>query len=139
MKLHFGAASAMFLFDLVIRPTIGLVAGTLLAVVTVTAAELFNTAIERSVDLAADGRTHPLAKQAKDSAAAAVLLVSLGAIVVGLWLGASTWPWRWRLLTGDHPGGAVLSSIGLLGLWSAGLYTWLGLQSTSRERGRTHE
>ncbi len=44
--------------------------------------ELLNTALEALVDLASP-EVHPLAKIAKDTAAAAVLLASLSALVVG--------------------------------------------------------
>jgi diacylglycerol kinase len=53
------------------------------AVALVWLAELVNTAIEKTVDLAQPSE-HPLAKQAKDVAAAAVLIASLYAVVVGL-------------------------------------------------------
>ena len=49
----------------------------------VMAAECINTSIESLVDLASPG-IHPLAKRAKDCAAAAVLVVSIMAVVVGL-------------------------------------------------------
>ncbi len=47
-------------------------------------AELFNSAIERCVDLACQ-KKHPLAKFAKDAAAAAVLLTLL--FTAGIWVG----------------------------------------------------
>ncbi|MBY0096334.1 diacylglycerol kinase family protein [Mesobacillus maritimus] len=46
-------------------------------------AELINTAIERVVDLATE-EYHPLAKQAKDIAAGAVLLFAVTSVVVGI-------------------------------------------------------
>ena len=49
----------------------------------VIAAELFNSAIERLVDLVSPQR-HPMAGQVKDIAAGAVLVCALAAIVVGL-------------------------------------------------------
>ncbi len=49
----------------------------------VIAAELFNTAIERVVDLASPGR-HPLAGSAKDIAAGAVLVCAAAAAIIGL-------------------------------------------------------
>ena len=49
----------------------------------VIAAELFNTAVERLVDLVSP-RRHPLAGQVKDIAAGAVLVCALAAIAVGL-------------------------------------------------------
>lgn len=58
----------------------------LLGTVTlVMVAELANTAVERAVDLAAEGRSHPLARQAKDVAAGAVLVATLHATAAG-WL-----------------------------------------------------
>ena len=48
----------------------------------VVAAELMNTALEAVVDLASPER-RPLAKAAKDTAAAAVLSLALAAVVVG--------------------------------------------------------
>lgn len=49
----------------------------------VVSAELFNTAIERLVNLVSPQR-HPLAGQVKDIAAGAVLVCALAAIAVGL-------------------------------------------------------
>lgn len=48
----------------------------------VMGAELVNTAIERLTDLASPAR-HPLAGQAKDVAAGAVLVTSIAAAIVG--------------------------------------------------------
>lgn len=54
-------------------------------------AEFFNTALEAVVDMAMP-EPHPLAKVAKDVAAAAVLVGALGAIVIGLLiLGPPLW------------------------------------------------
>ncbi|MCI3919703.1 diacylglycerol kinase family protein [Paenibacillus sp. TRM 82003] len=53
-----------------------------LAIALVWSAECFNTAMERAVDRVGEER-HPLAKAAKDTAAAAVLVVSAFAVVVG--------------------------------------------------------
>lgn len=61
--------------------------------------EMFNTAVENAVDLATH-RRHPLAKAAKDVAAAAVLSSTLTAILVGvLVLG----PRLWERLSGVLP------------------------------------
>ncbi len=63
----------------------------LLAVMVVWMAEFMNTALEALVDLAAP-EYHPLAKIAKDVAAAAVLVGALGAILIGLLiLGPPLW------------------------------------------------
>lgn len=53
-----------------------------LAMATVWLAEALNTGIEFAVDLACPDH-HPLAGKAKDVAAAAVLLASLSAVLVG--------------------------------------------------------
>ena len=49
----------------------------------VIAAELFNTAIERLVDLVSPER-HPIAGQVKDIAAGAVLVCAVAAAIIGL-------------------------------------------------------
>lgn len=68
-----------------------------LACALVLALELVNTAVEAVVDLVSP-KPHPLAGVAKDAAAAAVLLASLGAVVVGLAvLGPPLWAWVSRL------------------------------------------
>lgn len=56
--------------------------------------ELVNTALEAVVDLVSP-QFHPLAKVAKDAAAAAVLVASVGALGVGAVL---LGPALWRLL-----------------------------------------
>lgn len=56
-----------------------------LVVAFVFAAELLNTAIEATVDLAATGYD-PLARTAKNAAAAAVLITAAGAIAGAWWL-----------------------------------------------------
>jgi diacylglycerol kinase len=56
-----------------------------LTVALVWVTECVNTALESVVDLASPG-WHPLARAAKDTAAAAVLVAALAAVVVGLLL-----------------------------------------------------
>lgn len=55
------------------------------AIALVLVAELFNSALEAVVDLASPA-DHPLAKQAKDIAAAAVLVAAAAAVAIGLLL-----------------------------------------------------
>jgi diacylglycerol kinase (ATP) len=63
----------------------------ILTTAMVFAAEFVNTAIEAVVDLASPSK-HPLAKVGKDVGAAAVLVASLAAILVGLLiLGPPLW------------------------------------------------
>jgi diacylglycerol kinase len=54
-----------------------------LAIGLVVAAELLNTAVEAVVDLVSP-QDHPLAKRAKDVAAAGVLVASLAALATGI-------------------------------------------------------
>lgn len=62
-----------------------------LAMALVLGAEALNTAIELVVDMV-QPEWHALARDAKDVAAAGVLLCSVGAAVVGLWvLGPKLW------------------------------------------------
>jgi diacylglycerol kinase (ATP) len=72
------------------------VIAVLLTTLLVLACELFNSALETLIDMVMP-EYHPLAKRAKDIAAGAVLLVSLGAVVVGVLVFA---PPLWQLLTG---------------------------------------
>jgi len=82
MRIHMAAAIVVLALALVLRLPIGSLLWVLLATALVIAAELFNTAVERAVDLTSPS-THPLAKAAKDAAAGAVLVLSLFAIGVG--------------------------------------------------------
>jgi len=84
----------------------------LLANALVVAAELFNTAIEAVVDLAAQGRYHRHAAVAKDTAAGGVLVCAVFAVAVGV---AVLWqPEAFRKMGayyGSHP-----AMIGLLAI-----------------------
>lgn len=63
----------------------------ILTTMVVWMAEFFNTALEAVVDVATPD-FHPLAKVAKDVAAAAVLVGAIGAVIVGLLiLGPPLW------------------------------------------------
>ena len=61
-----------------------------LTMALVIGAELFNTAIERVVDLASPA-IHPLAKQAKDIAAAAVLVFAVASVIIGMLIFLPKW------------------------------------------------
>ena len=82
-RIHLAVAAAVTAagFLLRIRPIEWAVLALTIAVVL--AAEALNTAIEAVVDLVSP-EWHALARDAKDVAAAAVLIASLGAVVVGL-------------------------------------------------------
>ncbi|WEV61089.1 diacylglycerol kinase family protein [Streptococcaceae bacterium ESL0729] len=57
-----------------------------LSIFLVIAAELINSAIENVVDLASDYHFNMLAKKSKDMAAGAVLVLSIFAMIVGLFV-----------------------------------------------------
>lgn len=62
----------------------------------VLASEIMNTAVEAAVDLTT-AEIHPLARQAKDAAAGAVLCAAVTAILVGVCLlGPPLWTWLTR-------------------------------------------
>ncbi|WP_141905105.1 diacylglycerol kinase family protein [Lysinibacillus sp. Y5S-8] len=62
----------------------------LLLIALMFALEMINTAIERAVDLASP-EVHPLAKQAKDIAAGAVLVFALFSAIIGLLIFLPKW------------------------------------------------
>jgi diacylglycerol kinase len=84
MRVHVALAVAVALgaFWLDLAPAEA--AALVLATAGVLAAELANTALEVLVDLHVGGRHHALAGRAKDLSAAAVLIASGGAAIVGL-------------------------------------------------------
>ncbi|MFC3344077.1 diacylglycerol kinase family protein [Paenibacillus abyssi] len=83
MKVHLGAAAAVFVLAALLDLS-PLEWAVLIGVCSlVIAMELMNTAIEKAVDLTMPQR-HPLAKTAKDAAAAAVLVTAIFAVVVGI-------------------------------------------------------
>lgn len=81
-----GLAALVLALGLGVSPVPILLCGSL-----VLTLELVNSALEAAIDLFTT-ELHPLAKLAKDAAAAAVLLASLVAVLVGLWvLGPPLW------------------------------------------------
>lgn len=75
---------------LMLRPELPLVLLNLFSVVALLAAELANSALERAVDLACPD-AHPLAGEAKDMAAGAVMLISFCSATVLLATVLSVW------------------------------------------------
>ena len=61
-----------------------------LVITLVIGAEMFNTAIERVVDLVSPDY-HPLAKQAKDIAAAAVFVFAACSVIIGILIFLPKW------------------------------------------------
>lgn len=83
MQFHFMVAFAALLLAIVFELPKTEILFVLLAVTLVVVCELINTAVEKAVDLAMPDR-HPLAKIAKDVAAAAVLVSAVFAAIVGM-------------------------------------------------------
>ncbi|MCH5186914.1 MAG: diacylglycerol kinase family protein [Oscillospiraceae bacterium] len=94
MKIHCAATVIITVFAFTLGLSIGEKAVLLILCGLVIAAELFNTALENTVDLASP-ELHPLAKRAKDSAAAAVFIMSITAAVVGIII---FWPYGMEIL-----------------------------------------
>ena len=82
MLFHLITAILVLVMALLLRLTLHEFALLALAITLVLFAELVNTAIEVVVDLVSP-EFHPLAQRAKDVAAGAVLLASVGALVLG--------------------------------------------------------
>ncbi|MBE1443273.1 diacylglycerol kinase [Paenibacillus sp. OAS669] len=83
MKFHFFAAFVVLLMALFFHLHKLEILFLLMAVTMMIVTELINTAIEKTVDLAMPDR-HPLAKIAKDVAAASVLVSAAFAAIVGM-------------------------------------------------------
>lgn len=82
-RIHLAAALGVIVLALVLRVSAGDWALLVLAITAVLAAEAINTAVERVVDLVSP-EWSSLARDAKDLAAACVLITAIGAVAVGL-------------------------------------------------------
>lgn len=82
MRFHVFAALAVLVGSLFVGASRIELAILVLTILVVFVTEMFNTAMEFAVDLVT-GEYHPLAKLAKDVSAGAVLVSSIGAVVVG--------------------------------------------------------
>lgn len=82
-RVHAIAAGVVLLLGLVLGISAGDWALVVICMALVLAAEAINTAVERVVDLVSP-EWHPLARDAKDLAAGAVLITAIGAAVVGV-------------------------------------------------------
>ncbi|MFZ5816869.1 MAG: diacylglycerol kinase family protein [Bacillota bacterium] len=76
LRFHLFAASCAGVAGYAVRLSAWEAAYLGLTITLVLFAEMVNTAVERTVDLVADGRRHPLAATAKEVAAGAVLLAA---------------------------------------------------------------
>ena len=82
-RIHILLAAIAFVLALFLKITISNIAILILTVTAVLVLELLNTSIEALVDLSIGRRFHPLAKVAKDCAAASVLVASIASLVIG--------------------------------------------------------
>jgi diacylglycerol kinase len=82
-RIHLLAATAVVGTALGVGATVFEIAVLTLAIGLVMIGEAFNTAIEAAVDLTSPA-IHPLARVAKDVAAASVLIAAAIAVIVGL-------------------------------------------------------
>jgi diacylglycerol kinase (ATP) len=113
MRWHFFSAAVVLFAALFFKiPTVDFLLLTL-SITVVLFAEIINTAVEVVVDLVTP-EYHPLAKQAKDVAAGAVLLAACGAAVVGYVVFSSrifaAVPGKERMIA-DVPGDVAVVSI----------------------------
>jgi diacylglycerol kinase len=83
LRIHVGVAAAVVVAGAALRLPPAAWAILVVTIALVVAAELFNAAVETVVDLVSPGE-HPLAKRAKDIAAAAVLVTTAGAVTVAI-------------------------------------------------------
>lgn len=84
-RIHFVAAGAVVVLGLVFDVSPAEWIALVLSITIVIAAEAMNTALEHAVDLASP-EWHPIARDAKDVAAAAVLVSAIGAVCVGAFI-----------------------------------------------------
>jgi diacylglycerol kinase (ATP) len=82
MRIHFALATAVLILAFSYGVTKLELMALLIAISFVLIAEMVNTAIEATIDLATTS-FDPLAKMAKDIAAGAVLIASVNAVVIG--------------------------------------------------------
>ncbi len=82
-RIHLSLGSVASLLGLWLELPLYNFAILVLIIAAVLVLELINTSVEAVVDLAIGRRFHPLARVAKDCAAAAVLVASLTSVIVG--------------------------------------------------------
>lgn len=82
MRFHVVAAVGVMIVSLLVEVSAMELAVLVLTILVVFVTEMLNTALEFVVDLVTD-EYHPLAKLAKDVSAGAVLVSSVGAVLVG--------------------------------------------------------
>lgn len=133
MRLHAIAAAAVILAALALRISGLELIALIFAIGLVVTAELVNTAIEATVDLAVEG-FDPIAAVAKDVAAGGVLISSLTALGVGyvVFFGRLV-PIAQRGLTAARTGAPTITFLAL----ALTMLVVLGVKALSHEKGTT--
>ena len=90
MRIHIISAIFVIIAALLTGLSISEWVILILVIALVIGAEMINTAIESVVNLASPD-IHPLAKQAKDVAAGAVLVFALASVIIGLLIFLPKW------------------------------------------------
>lgn len=90
MRIHIISAIIVIIASILTGLTINEWLIIILVITLVIGAEMINTAIESVVNLASP-EIHPLAKQAKDVAAGAVLVIALASVIIGLLIFLPKW------------------------------------------------
>ena len=85
-RIHVVTGAVVFALGLWLQLPLAQLAVLVLTVAAVLVLELINTATEAVVDLAIGRRFHPLARIAKDCAAAAVLVAAISSLVIAVLL-----------------------------------------------------
>jgi undecaprenol kinase/diacylglycerol kinase (ATP) len=137
LKFHFMVSVIVLLMALIIGVSKLETLFLLLSIVLVFFAEMLNTAIEKTVDLAAD-RPHPLAKIAKDVAAGAVLVTAVFAVAVGMivfYEPVDAWIRLWRKQeTALFPPALVWIVVGLVLILLVIIQTWAAARKITLHR-----
>ncbi|MBX9668158.1 MAG: diacylglycerol kinase family protein [Candidatus Obscuribacterales bacterium] len=84
LRIHFSLAAVVTILGLTLRIDMMSWMALVIVMALVIACEFINTSLEHLVDISANNEYHAAARAAKDTAAAAVLSVSLAALIVGL-------------------------------------------------------
>ena len=112
MRMHLYVVMVVVLLGMVMNLGLRELLVLLFTITLVIIAEMFNSAIEATVDLVSP-TYHPLAKFAKDIAAGAVLITSILAVVIGslIMLGDNRWEQIQVTMTSESLGTGVVPRI----------------------------
>lgn len=83
LAVDVGMALVVIIFGFIFKLSAGEWAVLMITIGLVLSMELVNTAIEATIDLITE-EYHPLAKVAKDTSAAAVFVIAIAAVIVGI-------------------------------------------------------